>query len=351
MSLANFDEQSLRDRAVEYETVFEHVAEGVVLASLDGRYLRWNPAALDLYGFGPGGAPPRTFAELRELVEVAALDGAVLAPDEWPLARILRGERLRGVELRVRDRGGRWSRVLSYAGALARDGDRPLMAVLTVTDVTQREAQAERLRDGERQLSLVLAGSNDGFWDFEPNRMRFVVSPRCLELVGAPPETQTFSPGFWWDRAHPDEIAELRGAIVAHLRGRTPRLDVEFRLRHADGGWRWVRALGMAVERDGAGRAVRVSGTLRDLTERHEDRERLRTALAANEALVEELRAALQNVKTLSGLLPVCAWCRKVRDDQGYWKRLESYISERSDAQFSHAMCPDCYAREYPTSE
>jgi hypothetical protein len=68
-------------------------------------------------------------------------------------------------------------------------------------------------------------------------------------------------------------------------------------------------------------------------------------ALRRNEQLVGELRDALASVKTLSGLLPVCAWCRRVRDDKGYWEQIEGYISSHSDATFSHGMCPDCFRR------
>ena len=60
------------------------------------------------------------------------------------------------------------------------------------------------------------------------------------------------------------------------------------------------------------------------------------------ERLIVELRNALEKVKTLSGLLPICASCKNVRDDRGYWRRIEGYISERSGAEFSHGLCPDC---------
>jgi C4-dicarboxylate-specific signal transduction histidine kinase len=60
------------------------------------------------------------------------------------------------------------------------------------------------------------------------------------------------------------------------------------------------------------------------------------------EAKNQELEQALADVKQLSGLLPICAWCHKVRDDQGYWSQIESYIQQHSDAQFSHSICPDC---------
>ncbi len=57
----------------------------------------------------------------------------------------------------------------------------------------------------------------------------------------------------------------------------------------------------------------------------------------------EQRRAALSEVKTLSGLLPICMHCHRIRNDQGYWDRLERYIGERSDARFTHGLCPECY--------
>lgn len=65
---------------------------------------------------------------------------------------------------------------------------------------------------------------------------------------------------------------------------------------------------------------------------------------AEREKLIRELQQALAEVKTLSGLLPICAKCKKIRDDKGYWNVLESYLSTHSGAQFSHGYCPECYA-------
>ncbi len=64
--------------------------------------------------------------------------------------------------------------------------------------------------------------------------------------------------------------------------------------------------------------------------------------------LVEELRGALAEVKTLQGLIPICANCKKIRDDKGYWQQLEKYIQDRSDAVFSHGICPECARKYYP---
>ncbi len=72
---------------------------------------------------------------------------------------------------------------------------------------------------------------------------------------------------------------------------------------------------------------------------------RLNAELQARNAELEE---ALAKVKLLSGLLPICASCKKIRDDDGYWQQVEVYIKEHSEAEFSHGICPDCMQRLYP---
>jgi hypothetical protein len=73
-----------------------------------------------------------------------------------------------------------------------------------------------------------------------------------------------------------------------------------------------------------------------------------KNAEAEREQLIGELTEALANVKTLRGLLPICAACKKVRDDKGYWNQIEAYLRAHSEASFSHAICPECAKRLYP---
>jgi len=68
----------------------------------------------------------------------------------------------------------------------------------------------------------------------------------------------------------------------------------------------------------------------------------------AREKLIRDLRSALSQIKTLSGLLPICAMCKKVRDDKGYWNQIEAYIHEHADVVISHGICPECTRRLYP---
>ncbi|HXX59017.1 MAG TPA: response regulator [Thermodesulfovibrionales bacterium] len=64
--------------------------------------------------------------------------------------------------------------------------------------------------------------------------------------------------------------------------------------------------------------------------------------------LVTELEKSLKEIKTLKGLIPMCAWCRKIRDDRGYWKKVETYIQEQTDAAVTHGICPDCLQKIDP---
>ena len=85
------------------------------------------------------------------------------------------------------------------------------------------------------------------------------------------------------------------------------------------------------------------------------DREELRARVQVGVRIVElqqgladrviALEEALTRVKQLQGLLPICSYCKKIRDDQNYWQQVENYIAEHSEAQFSHSICPDCYDR------
>lgn len=78
-----------------------------------------------------------------------------------------------------------------------------------------------------------------------------------------------------------------------------------------------------------------------DITERHLFEEE-------RNQLIVDLQRALKEVKTMSGLLPICAWCKKIRDDKGYWSQVESYMGKHTAAQFSHSICPDCMLTKFP---
>jgi AmiR/NasT family two-component response regulator len=80
---------------------------------------------------------------------------------------------------------------------------------------------------------------------------------------------------------------------------------------------------------------------------RFQDMQKLREVNLKLEQRNADLEKALSHIKTLTGLLPICASCKKIRDDSGYWHQVEAYVQDHSDAEFSHGLCPDCVENYY----
>jgi PAS domain S-box-containing protein len=143
----------------------------------------------------------------------------------------------------------------------------------------------------------------------------------------------------WLDAIHPDDLAGATQAWRQSLDSANP-YDAECRLLHRDGSYRYVSIRAVAIcEQDGSVREW--MGACADITDR-------KTVEAERERLLAELRETLAEVKTLKGFIPICASCKKIRDDKGFWDQLESYISRHSDATFTHGICPECATRMYP---
>jgi len=96
----------------------------------------------------------------------------------------------------------------------------------------------------------------------------------------------------------------------------------------------------MGIKND-SGNFIRAHGTNQDITEQ-------KKAELEREKLIGELKEAVSQVKTLTGLLPICSYCKKIRDDQGNWQVMEKYICSNSNADFSHSICPECAEKHFP---
>ena len=131
---------------------------------------------------------------------------------------------------------------------------------------------------------------------------------------------------------HPDD-RERTLEQNARVRAGEQAIDFENRYLCKDGSYRWL--VWNAAPEFGE-RAI--YSVARDITERkHAEEER--------ERLVQELRAALAEVRTLREILPICSYCKKIRDDENYWQNVESYISRHTNVRFSHGICPSCFTK------
>jgi PAS domain S-box-containing protein len=216
---------------------------------------------------------------------------------------------------------------------------------MVLTDATESTRLARALRETKARFSLVIDSADDGYTDWDVASGQVIHSRRFAAMLGYDLDDLERSVSTWERLVHPDDRQKGWDAVQAHLRGETERFECEERLRHQDGRWLWTLHRGKVVERDASGKALRMVGMHSDITPRKEAAEALQASHDETERLVVELRDALRDVKTFSGLLPICMYRKKIRDEKGYWDRVEHYISLHTDARFSHGMCEECYER------
>jgi diguanylate cyclase (GGDEF)-like protein/PAS domain S-box-containing protein len=132
--------------------------------------------------------------------------------------------------------------------------------------ISHHRAMNELSRSEER-YALAVRAANDGIWDWDLATGDIYFSPRWHALLGRPQSASDGDPVDWFSLVHPGDVTRLRAAIDAHLAGRTPHLQSEHRMRHADGGWRWVTTRGLAIRRPD-GTPSRMAGSLSDVTDR-----------------------------------------------------------------------------------
>ncbi|MFC1769827.1 PAS domain S-box protein, partial [Nitrospirota bacterium] len=117
-----------------------------------------------------------------------------------------------------------------------------------------------------------------------------------------------------------------------------------------DGKVRYIESRVGAVK-DPSGVIVGVTINATDISERRQAENKLRESEETARNLLDELRMSMDNIKTLSGLIPVCSSCKDIRDDNGYWSRIDEYIPAHLDIKCSQSICPDCSKRLYPENE
>jgi PAS domain S-box-containing protein len=250
----------------------------LAVAGSDDGIWDWNFATGQVYNSARG----REILGLRpgpdtvSMAEWTAAMDSLIHPDDAPVRKSAIGAHLAGEtaayegEFRVRrhdgDGGYRWVRVRGMCVRNAKG--EPLRMAGSASDIDAQKRAQQALRDSEERYQLAVAGANQGLWDWDLATDMMFVSPRAQQFMGLDPG-EPFRPRREWIALvdyHPDDVDAPRMAIRDHLRGITPHFDVEYRMRHASGEWRWLRQRGVAL-RDEDGRAYRMAGSMEDIHE------------------------------------------------------------------------------------
>jgi len=201
-------------------------------------------------------------------------------------------------------------------------------------DQRQRKTEHE-LRDTMRRLELAASSGRMGIWDWDIRNDVLLWDGRMFELFGISPSAFSGRADAFHGLLHPDDLAATKSAIGAAIKDEKD-YDVDYRIVHPDGSVKILKANGIVL-RDKDGIATRMIGISYDITARRMLKNELRSKVA-------QLEAALAKVKQLEGIIPICTYCKKIRDDKESWQLLETYISDHSEAMFSHGICPECFA-------
>ena len=203
-------------------------------------------------------------------------------------------------------------------------------------DKEELNSELEKLRNSEKHYRILMDESMDPTFSFYADGTYRYVNNAFAKGVGK--TSEEIIGRKIWDVFEKDE-ANKRFAIVKKVftEGKTEEIEVRVPLPSGD---TYYLTTVKPILND-FGEVETVICTSKNITKR-------KLAEVALKKEHDKLLKALKEIKTLTGLLPICASCKKIRDDKGYWNQIEGYIQQHSDAQFSHAICPACAKKLYP---
>lgn len=221
--------------------------------------------------------------------------------------RLLGGEQPEPLEHRIIHKDGsvRWIRNTPIAHR--NGGGRLVSYDGLISDITNRKQAEIALLESQERLSLVIHGSNDGIWDWNLITNEVYFSPRWKEMLGYGEEELENKFAVWMQLMHPEDRERALNEIQAYLSKQKPAYELEHRLRHKDGSYRWILARAVVL-RDAQGRPVRMAGSHVDLTERINAAQRLEQANASLAKRSQALKKIIQKLKASHRELKATQW-------------------------------------------
>jgi len=318
-------EQAVRESEHRFRTLAEASFEGIALTE-NGIIVDMNEQLAHMYEY-----------ERSELIGKSLFDIVVPELRAHVNETIQLGKRESYEILGLRKNGTTFP--AEVRGRITRMGGKELY-ISTIRDITERK-QTEKIFQHERNLLRTLIDTMPELINYKDLEGRYLLNNLAhLRSIGA--KCQEDALGKTMFDFHAAELAQqyYDNEMQVIQSGKAIIETEELALHKDTGEKRWHLSSKVPLK-DNQGKAASYSTISRDITER-------KHAEADRERLIKELQSAGSDIKTLSGLVPICANCKKIRDDKGFWTQVESYIQERSHARFSHGICPDCMKKLYP---
>lgn len=218
--------------------------------------------------------------------------------------------------------------------------------LVTQIELALYKHKAERrIREQRELLRVTLSSIGDAVIATDSAGLITFINPVAESLIGLPIDNTAGTPlGKIFRLINEDTREILEYPIKNVLRtGKIVELTNHIMLLGRDGREVPINSSGAPIlDKEGHIRGVVL--VFRDITE-------LKRAEEEKDSIIADLKEAMGKIRTLSGLLPICASCKNIRDDKGYWNRIEAYIRDHSEAEFTHSICPECAKKLYPDIE
>ncbi len=240
-------------------------------------------------------------------------------------------------EMRMKSKSGKTKTFeVGFSRTKYKDED---AALLILREITQRKKMELALRKSERNYRLLVETTSDWVWEVDEKMCFTYSNPNCFEIIGYKPnEIIGLTP---FDFMSSPEAEKKVSVIYRKIERKVPFHSVSNVYIHRDGREVISETSGVPILGK-RGKLFGYRGIDRNITER-------KRAEKDSELLIIQLKEAFKKIKTLSGLVPICAKCKKIRDDKGFWNGVEKYVTEHSDAVFTHGLCNDCAVDLYPS--
>src|SRR5438105_5954355 len=311
--------------------VLDAAPEGILVVNREGQIVRVNTQTEELFGYGPDGLLDLQFEVLvpelfREEYE-RQIAGYTRAPGLRPgrVGLELRGRRKDGTEVLLE---------MSLCSVDVQDG--PLVCCI-LRKITGPGHSAQPVREMEERFRQMVENSHDILAIRDADARVRYISHSIQRIMGYRQEEMIGSTGF--ELIHPEDRSNVETALNEFWKNPGARDSIQYRARHANGSWVSLEVVAYNLLDHPEIRGVVING--RDISERTQTE-------AERERTIAELQEAISKLDTLTGLLTICASCKKIHAENGSWQQIESYIRDRSQVEFSHSMCPECSLIWYP---
>jgi PAS domain S-box-containing protein len=311
-----------------YRTVYENTTLGIYETTPAGKLIHANQTFAGMFGFS---SSEDVICELTDLARQIYVDPRQRTEI---IQKALDSDIPQRFETEYRRRDGSTFTAILEIQAVWSEENNEFHLFGFVEDISQRKQAEERQRIAEELYRTLAEKSFAGVYVVQNGRFMFINTNAAQyagyakeELLGRLSESMI----------HPEDRESAGKYAVEMLRGKRDA-PYEFRIVTRQGENRWIMETVSSINYLGT---PAILGNSMDIT-------KYKSIAAERENIILQLQKALLEVKRLSGLLPICSSCKKIRNDEGYWEQVEVYIRDRSEAEFSHGICPACANKLYP---